>query len=466
MSVTRAGAFRRTDRNSLRLEDGSRVAIIGAGPAGSFCAYFLLSFAERVGLALQVDIYEPRDFWGSGPASCNMCGGIVSESLVQNLALEGIQLPEQVVQRGLDSYVLHTAAGSCRIDTPLHEKRIATVHRGGGPKGAVRSEWGSFDAHLLKLALGRGAKFFCVRVTGLGWDSGKPQVQLGELPAQTYDLVVGAAGLKTTDAKLFDGLGLGYQAPRTVKAYISELALGGEAVRELFGSAMHVFLLELPRLDFAALIPKGDYVTVCLLGRDIDKELVDSFFAHPAVKRCFPTGWSPAADACHCAPKMFFGSARSFFADRVVLIGDSGVSRLYKDGIGAAYRTAKAAARTAVFSGVSARDFRGHYRQECRRLAVDNTLGRWIFAMVHVVRRFPVSSAAILRVVGAEKTLPGARRRMSAVLWDTFTGSAPYRSILRRGLHPGLLLRLAVAHVPALLNRRRRAAAGVPAASG
>jgi flavin-dependent dehydrogenase len=454
------------DRASLHLNDGSRVAIIGAGPAGSFCASFLLSFAERVGRSLQVDIYEPRDFWGLGPASCNMCGGIVSESLVQNLALEGIELPERVVQRGLDSYVLHTAVGSCRIDTPLHEQRIATVHRGGGPRGAVRTEWGSFDAHLLKLAIARGARYLCARVTGLTWDAGKPQLQFSELPPQTYDLVVGAAGLKTSEATLFEGLGFGYQVPRSVKAYISELALGGDAVRDLFGSAMHVFLLDLPRLDFAALIPKGDYVTACLLGRDIDKELVASFFAHPAVKQCFPPGWSPAADACHCTPRMFFGSARSFFADRVVLIGDSGVSRLYKDGIGAAYRTAKAAARTAVFSGVSAGDFRAVYWRECRRLAVDNLLGRAIFTIVHVVRRFPVSSAAILRLVGAEKLLPAARRRMSGILWDTFTGSAPYRSILRRGLNPGLLLRLGFAHIPGLLSRRRQPADGAPVSSG
>jgi hypothetical protein len=69
---------------------------------------------------------------------------------------------------------------------------------------------------------------------------------------------------------------------------------------------MHVFLLDIPRLEFAALIPKGDYVTLCLLGDDIDEELMDRFFSSsfprtPAtatrvsilVKRapCMGTGW-------------------------------------------------------------------------------------------------------------------------------------------------------------------------------
>src|SRR5512142_1984156 len=134
----------------MRLEDGSRVAVIGGGPAGSLFSYFLLTFAERMDLSLSVDIYEPRDFTRPGPQGCNMCGGIVSESLVQALALEGIDLPPTVVQRGIDSYVFHTGEDSVRLDTPLHEKRIAAVHRGGGPLGVSEARWDGLDGHLLE----------------------------------------------------------------------------------------------------------------------------------------------------------------------------------------------------------------------------------------------------------------------------------------------------------------------------
>src|SRR3989338_8882687 len=85
----------------LRLQDGSRVAVIGGGPAGSFFSYFLLKMAAAVDLRIDVDIYEPRSFSQSGPAGCNHCGGIVSESLVQILAAEGINLPADVVQSGI-----------------------------------------------------------------------------------------------------------------------------------------------------------------------------------------------------------------------------------------------------------------------------------------------------------------------------------------------------------------------------
>ena len=109
-----------TEDSDLNLDDGSRVGIIGGGPAGSYFAYFLLNMADMMGMDLLVDIYEPQDFTKPGPGGCNHCGGIISESLVQMLATEGINLPGSVVQRGISSYVLHMDVGSVLIDTPLH----------------------------------------------------------------------------------------------------------------------------------------------------------------------------------------------------------------------------------------------------------------------------------------------------------------------------------------------------------
>ncbi len=96
----------------MELSDGSKVGVIGGGPAGTLTSYFLLELAERIGLELEVDIYEPKDFSRLGRAGCNMCGGVVSESLVQILVTEGINLPPSVVQRGIDSYVLRTDRGT------------------------------------------------------------------------------------------------------------------------------------------------------------------------------------------------------------------------------------------------------------------------------------------------------------------------------------------------------------------
>ena len=423
---------------SLTLEDGSRVGIIGGGPAGSLSAYFLLNFAQQMDLQLNVDIYEPRDFAKQGPGGCNMCGGIVSESLVQALAVEGIDLPPSLVQRGIDSYVLHTEETSLTIDTPLKEKRIAAIHRGGGPRDATVLKWGGLDSHLVNLARELGANVVQSRVGEVAWDDGRPQVRVGDT-TRTYDLLIGATGVNSGGWELFEKLGVKGKRPVTTKAYITELLLGSEAIDRFFGNSMHIFFLNIPRLDCAAIIPKGDYLTVCLLGHDIDRELIDSFFSSPAVARSFPPDAQPSQGACHCAPKINLREAETPYLDRVVLVGDCGVTRLYKDGIGAAYRTAKAAARTAIFSGVSAQDFHKHYRPAYKSIAGDNRYGSFIFSVVHWIKAIHPLLGGVLKMTGKEQAQPGTNRRMSTVLWDMFTGSAPYRDIFVRTLDPRFL---------------------------
>jgi flavin-dependent dehydrogenase len=409
---------------------------VGGGPAGSFFAFFLLDIARRVGLDLAVDIYESRDFSIPGPAGCNMCGGVVSESLVQALAAEGIDLPSSVVERGIDSYVLHMEEGSVHIRTPLAEMRIAAVHRGAGPRGITASKWSSFDDHLLQLAAGKGANLVRRRVENVTWEEGRPSIRSRDGPPGTYDLLAIAAGVNTPLLALLETGDLGYRPPRTTKTYICEIFLGQDEVKERFGNSMHVFLLDLPRLEFAALVPKGDYVTMCLLGREIDRSLVETFFASREVKACLPPGWSPPENLCHCSPRMSVRGAVSPFADRMVFIGDSGVTRLYKDGIGAAYRTAKSAAVTAIFDGISVEDFRRRYGKVCRSIQTDNAIGRIMFAVAAMQRNRPHDCRGILRMVAKEQETDGADLRMSMVMWDIFTGSAPYSNVFLRTLHP------------------------------
>ncbi|MBK5095997.1 MAG: cyclic nucleotide-binding domain-containing protein, partial [Deltaproteobacteria bacterium] len=214
---------------------------------------------------------------------------------------------------------------------------------------------------------------------------------------------------------------------------------GQEIIRAYLGTSMHVFLLNLPRLEFAALIPKGDYVTVVLLGRGIDAKLVESFLNAPEVKKCFPPGWRMPKEYCRCYPAINVLGAQKPYGDGMVFIGDSGVSRLYKDGIGGSYRTAKVAAKTAIFHGISAEDFQKHYLPACRALSNDNAIGKVVFMVTRVIQSLRFARRGVLRMTTREQQGAGARRRMSTVLWDTFTGSAPYRDVFMRTLHPAFL---------------------------
>ncbi|MGW8226610.1 MAG: NAD(P)/FAD-dependent oxidoreductase, partial [Anaerolineales bacterium] len=378
-----------------------------------------------------------------GPVGCNMCGGIISESLVQNLAAEGINLPPTVVQRGIDSYMLHMDVGSVRIETPLQEKRIGAVYRGPGPRDLKEVKWGSFDGYLQKLAIEKGANVINQRVDELLWEDQLPRVKIRKEESQPYDLVTIAVGVNSASRKLFNNLNFEFTTPKTTKTFIQEYYLGEKQIQEIFGSSMHVFLLDLPRLEFAAIIPKGDYVSVCLLGEDIDKELISNFMNSPEVKAVFPPGWDFDARSCNCSPRINISGNRRPYDDRIVFIGDSGVTRLYKDGIGAAYRTAKSAATTAILQGISAKDFEQHYWPACRKITTDNMIGQAMFLVTRIIQGQKVARRAVLRMTASEQKRADSTKQMSMVLWDMFTGSAPYKEIFVRTLSPVFLARLA-----------------------
>jgi flavin-dependent dehydrogenase len=450
----RLSRTRQKELPALRLHPGSRVGVIGGGPAGCFFSYFLLDLAERVGLKIHVDIYEPRDFDAPGPAGCNMCGGVIYESLVQSLAIEGINLPPSVVQRGIECNKLHLDVGSVQIWTRHHEKRIATTFRGLGPRGPVQFASRGLDRYLLDTAVAKGAQHIHDRVAEVGWltdpaaaeTAGRlVQIKTQTGLLQTYDLVAVAGGVNTAILEQFRALDFGYEPPRTTKLLVREYRLGKEAVSKYVGSAFHAFLLDIPGVDFGAIIPKGSYVTICLLSShgNLDTAMMDTFMADPAVKRALPPDFSAAQPACHCGPRINSHGSAQPFGDRIVFIGDSGVSRLYKDGMGAAYRASKVAAATVVFHGISKRDFERHYLPFCRRMEFDNQLGRFLFKIAGAMRKTRFARRAILRMVSEEQRGEATDERgMSAVIWDMLTGGAPFAEVLKGASRPGFLLRL------------------------
>lgn len=447
---------------SYRLVDGARIAVIGGGPAGAFFAYFALTMAAQAGRKIEVDIYEPRDFFQPGPGGCNMCAGIVSEKLGEMLAAEGITLPSAVVRQGIGSYVLHMDVGSARIETPRAGKRISAVYRGAGPRDSSNVNQLGLDGHLLSLALERGAAWINERVSELAWRDGRPQIQTRSGMAQAYDLLVVTAGVNSAALKLFEEMGLPYQAPETTKTYLREYYVGQEKVHQLLGDAIQIFLLQIPGLEFGMLIPKREYITVCLLGEEIDKDLAQAFLDAPEVQACLPAGLNTARFSCQCSPRINIRAAQHPYADRIVFVGDCSATRLYKDGVGSAYRTAKVAASTAIFHGVSGEDFERHYRPALEAIEADNDIGRLILRVISLVRNQRFARKAMLRMVLREQDKPSQRRHMSTVQWDMYTGSGTYKQILLRMLHPAFLLRLGYESLISLLPEKTGRQATVP----
>ncbi|MFA9454650.1 MAG: NAD(P)-binding protein, partial [Candidatus Aminicenantaceae bacterium] len=128
------------------------MAIIGGGPAGSFFAYFLQKYAQHRGIHPDVTIFDAKNFMLKGPKGCNLCAGVISETLSQRLRSEGIPLPEQRIVHRVDGYCLHLDHRLLFL-TGEGEKAdsIATVFRGNGPRYSKYSGTISFDDFLLSV---------------------------------------------------------------------------------------------------------------------------------------------------------------------------------------------------------------------------------------------------------------------------------------------------------------------------
>lgn len=423
--------------DNLNLQNGARVAVVGGGPAGSFFTIFFLQMAARQNLQIDVDIYEPRNFKELGPPGCNMCGGIISENLVRALASEGINLPPQVIRRSIEAYVMHTDVGRTRIAAYRAERRIAAIYRGAGPRNWDVKDWQSFDQFLLDEAVKAGASVVKERVREIKRNSGLPQI-VTETARKDYDFVVVASGVNSLLTGQISEFTAGYQPPKASKAFICEMPLSEVEINHYLGNAMHVFLLDIPRLHFAAIIPKVENVTVCMIGDQIDRTVYEEFFQNPVVRQCFPPGYQPPEKHCRCAPSLNSRGARNCWGDRIVAIGDSGVTRLNKDGINGAYLTAKAAARTALLHGISGKSFSRYYAPFCRRLEMDNRIGHLIFSVLPAIKPLSFLRRILLRQVHREQSSPLLPPRLSSILWDMFTGSASYASVCLRMIDPRL----------------------------
>lgn len=422
----------------LPLADGARVAIVGGGPAGSFFGVHLLKAARRAGRRLAVTIFEPKTFSAQGPAGCNKSAGILSPPLLANLDAAGLSLPPRIRQGEIGHFALHLPGQTALVPAPEKDRLPVTVYRGGGPKRAKMEANVSFDGWLLDEAIARGATVTPGVVLEIHFDGPRPQLQTSSGGHET-DLVVLATGL---NGHLPSLAGLAYQPPQTETMAQGELPWCESPGDDGEKATAHVFFDGLPGLVFAALVPKGPFVSVSLLGAHLPGGSVRRFLAEPEV-RAFLGATQPRL--CGCRPRIAVQPAKNLYADRFVAVGDAAVSRLYKDGIGSAFLTAQAAARTAIQHGVGPADWAAGYAPTCRAIERDNGFGRRLFALWSGLQHSPRLERALLRVIGAEAALPPDRRHWQVALWAILTGSLSYRSVWRHLLAPRSVLDLAKA---------------------
>ena len=413
----------------MQLINGSRVVIVGGGPAGSFTALHLLYLSAEAHLDLDVIIIEARDFNRPGPGSCNKCAGILSSTLVKSMERLGLTLPPEVIQSVIDTYILHMGNAQLPLHTLDASRQIVSVYRGGGPRLGSLPQPQSFDGWLLGQAQERGARIIKRRVQAIRCGS-RPIVVTAREEFEA-DLVVMASGVNSRPTL---DPAWGYQPPRTEVMAQDEIPLPSG----MLDKSVHIFFENPPGLIFGGLIPKGRYANISLLGHGLPSDAVNQFLDVHGLKALIPEGTTLL---CGCTPCVAVSTANRFFADRLVVVGDAAVTRLYKDGIGSAFITAEAAARTAILRGISRQDFAVGYQPICLRIAADNSYGRLFFRLWSLSFHAPILRKAWTQAIIDEANQLVDNHIHTRVLWGMFTGEESYRLLFWMSLS-----------IPALLN--------------
>jgi flavin-dependent dehydrogenase len=396
------------------------VCIVGGGPAGSFAALHLSHLAAERSLDLEILLFEARpDDAVPGPASCKGCAGVLSTHLVRSMERMGLTLPQSVIQAEIDRYIVHLQDEVVSVEQPEAGRRIVSVYRGRGPRMLEARPLTSFDQYLRRQAAESRARVIHERVRSVAYLD-RPQVQTssGEWSA---DLLVLATGCNTAPplAPRF-----AYRGPKTDMMVQDEI----HRPADWDDRVVSAFLGLSSDLTFGAFVPKGPYLNISLLGHGMNREAVDVFYdSHKeALREYFRVAPSKL---CGCTPRIPIGMAKRYFGDRWVAVGDAAVSRLYKDGIGSSFITARAAVRSAVEIGLRRADFQRGYQPTCRAMARENAYGRMLFRVCSWILSKPRWARAWSRRVQAERQGQAQEKVYSRLLWGMLTGDDSYREL-------------------------------------
>lgn len=359
--------------NLKPLRDGDTVCVVGGGPGGSSCAIALKREAAKLGRELNVILLEQKKF--EEERQFNQCIGVLSPPLEKILGERlGVKLPVELFLKEIKGYRLHSDRFSLDLVGEDHERTYAVQ----------RSK---FDAFMLEEARKTGVKVVNNRV--LGVEIGADEVLLytdGE--NYTSAVVVGAFGMDEGSCRVFEE-STPYREPDFLNTVITRIYPGEEFLNEM-GPVIQAFLLGFEGLEFGAVTPKHDHISINIAGRRVTSEVMLKFLRSQPVQNFLPPHKRREKPLHYFKGKFPISPAKNLYGDRYVTIGDAaGLIRPFKGkGINSACLTGAYAASCIMNAGVSKTAFEKFYMRDCAVFLQDIPYGKVLRLMTNLSRQF------------------------------------------------------------------------------
>ena len=319
-----------------------------------------------------------------------------------------LTLPDNLVLNNMEGYCLHSDLLSLDL-----------VGKESGRSVSVTRS--NFDAFMLEEARKAGAEIVHNRVTAIEVNSDGVVIYT-EGDNFKSAVVVGAFGLDDGTCRIFEQ-GTPYCQPDFLNTVITRLYPGKEFMQSM-GSTIHAFLLSHPGLEFGAVTPKGEHISINIAGRKVSSHILMEFLRSAPVQRFLPPHQRREKPLNYFKGKFPIAPARNLFGDRYVTIGDAaGLMRPFKGkGINSAITTGIYSARSIMRHGVSKQAFAQNFYQDCSELTEDLPYGRGVRILTNLATRFKFMDHMI--AIAAE------RPDFMHALFGSVSGHDPYKKII------------------------------------
>lgn len=351
------------------------VAVVGGGPSGVSCAINLLKYGKLASKKVNVTIFESKNF--SGEPRYNQCIGVLSPP-IKNIIEENLKIPfpNHIVQRLIRGYYLYSDS-----------KDIYLEHGDDDPSYAVRRI--NFDEFFMNEALKLGINRIPSRVTDIEFFKDRVILYSDSSPSLSVDIVVGAFGLDDGSCHLFER-NTNYVPPLFLESIITKIHPANKDDLAFYKDSIYAFLTSARDIEFGAITPKGNHISINIAGGRITSDSMHSFIDFLYSKKLLPF-WSKSELK---KPVLFKGrfpinTAQNIFDDRYIMIGDAaGMMRPFKGkGINSAIITGDYAARTIIQKGIKRENLQFYYSL-CNEITEDIPYGKMVRFLVNFTSNF------------------------------------------------------------------------------